>query len=480
MVYGSPNIVATLALAAWFPISFLLFWQFRPALATALTIIVGRLFLPEKMHLLALPILPDLDKNVITTVAALLGCLFTGYRQLAAAKPLRGIDLWIVVLLLGDIGTAMTNPDRVFADPPRPGLTNYDMFTQMAEDLVLIYGTFLLGRAMFRTSKQMRSLLYVCFAAAVLYTPFCLFELKMGPQANIWVYGYLQHDPAQAQRGGGFRPMVFLDHGLTLARFMLSAVIAGVLLTRTRMMNFFSLLALAYLFVVFFLLKSTGALLLALVMVPLIAFTSVRTQLRVAAVLAVMIGLYPLLRGADLFPADKLVEWAGMISPERADSLKTRFDNEEALLVKARKRLFFGWGTYGRSHVFDPDTGEDTSITDGEWIVALGSRGLVGYLAHYAFYLIPIFTATRNARRVRGSRVRILLSGLTLIAVVLAIDTLPNSAGTWPHFFFSGVLHGATRGILRQDRLARLRARWEARKKRVAGSQLGPPQPARA
>jgi hypothetical protein len=481
MIFGQPNLLATVALAAWFPLSFLAFWLFRPSVAAALTIIVGRLFLPEQISLIALPIFPDLSKEVITLVAALLGCLVTARRQLAAAKPMRGIDLWIIVLLLGDAGTVWTNPDPVFADPPKPPLTNYDMWTQIVEDLVLIYGAFFLGRAMFRTSRQMRSLLYVCLAAALIYTPFCLFELKMGPQANIWVYGYLQHDPAQAARGGGFRPMVFLDHGLTLARFMLTAVIAGVLLLRARMLPFWLILPLGYLFVVFFLLKSTGALLLGIIFVPLIAFASVRMQLRVAMVLAILIGLYPLLRGADLFPATQLLEWAGMISPERADSLKTRFDNEEALVERARKRLWFGWGTYARGHVFDPETGEDTSITDGEWIVALSSRGLCGYVAHYALYLIPIFTAVRNARRIRGPAIRLLLAGLTLVSVILAIDTLPNSAGSWPHFFFAGVLHGATRGILRQDRLARLKARWEARKARAEIQRSGrPPIPARA
>jgi hypothetical protein len=91
-------------------------------------------------------------------------------------------------------------------------------------------------------------------------------------------------------------------------------------------------------------------------------------------------------------------------------------------------------------------------------------RGLVGYVSWYALYLFPIFIAARNAKRIRGPTVRLLLAGLTLMATVLVVDTIPNSAGSWPHFFFAGVLHGATRGILRQDRLARLRVYWERRR----------------
>jgi hypothetical protein len=472
-LYGTPNFFASFALAAWFPISFLLFWRLRPSLAAALTMVLGRLFLPERVGF-PLPIFPDLSKETITTLAALLGCLFTARRQIAQARPLRGMDLWIFVILLGDIGTALTNPDRVFADPPRPGLTGYDMATQMCEDVVVVYCSFLIGRSMFRTAPQLRLLWVTLFVAAIAYTPFCLYELKMGPQANIAVYNFLQHDPAQAVRGGGFRPMVFLNHGLTLARFVLLAVMAGVLMLRGRMMNWFAVLALGWLGLNFLLLKSTGAILLGLVMLPLCAFASVRTHLRVATVLAVLIGLYPLLRSADLFPDQKLMDWASLISPDRADSMRVRFVNENDLLDKARKRLFFGWGTYGRQHVFDPETGEDLSITDGEWIVALGMRGLVGYVAWYALYLLPIFIATRAVRRIRGPTVRLMLSGMTLMVVVLAIDTIPNSAGSWPHFFFAGALHGAARGFVRQDRLARLRQLWEARKRARAAGRMAP------
>lgn len=471
-LYGTPNFFASLALAAWFPLSFALFFWLRPSVATAITVIVGRLFLPERIGF-PLPIFPDLTKDTITILAAVLGCLFTARKQMAQAKPMRGIDLFILLLLAGDVGTVLTNPDPVFADPYRPGLTNYDMATQICEDIVLVYLSFLVGRSMFRTGKQMRSMLYVLFGAAIVYTPFCFYEFKMGPQANILFYNFLQHDPAQAVRGGGFRPMVFLNHGLTLARFMLCAVMSGVLLLRTRSLHWAWVLVLGYLLLVFVLLKSTGAIVMGLVMLPLCAFASVRMQLRVAWVLALIVGVYPLLRGADLFPDKKLLEWASLISVDRADSMKIRFDNENDLLKKARKRLFFGWGTYGRQHVFDPETGEDLSITDGEWIVTMGMRGLTGYIVWYALYLIPIFVATRNARRIRGPTIRLLLSGFALMTVVLAIDTIPNSAGSWPHFFFAGALHGATRGILRQDRLTRLRARWEARKARAAEARMG-------
>ena len=80
-----------------------------------------------------------------------------------------------------------------------------------------------------------------------------------------------------------------------------AAVISGVLLLRARMLPFWLILPLGYLCVVFLLLKSTGALLLGFIFIPLILFASVRAQLRViVAVLARKCGHIDPPRAADL------------------------------------------------------------------------------------------------------------------------------------------------------------------------------------
>ena len=51
-------------------------------------------------------------------------------------------------------------------------------------------------------------------------------------QINTWVYGFFQHDFIQMMRYGGFRPIVFLPHGLWAAFFALMALVAAVGLLR--------------------------------------------------------------------------------------------------------------------------------------------------------------------------------------------------------------------------------------------------------
>ena len=71
----------------------------------------------------------------------------------------------------------------------------------------------------------MRALAAGIVAAGLVYVPFCLFEVKQSPQLHVIVYGYMPHDFGQQVRFGGYRPMVFLGHGLLVAFFMSTAMI---------------------------------------------------------------------------------------------------------------------------------------------------------------------------------------------------------------------------------------------------------------
>jgi hypothetical protein len=467
--FGTANLFADVALWLWFAVGLLLFWKLQPPVAAALTVLGGRLFLPEAVHV-PLPVFPDLDKYSIPPLAALLGCLCFARPWLARSR-LRApaIDRWFVLLLAGHVATYLTNRDAL--DEERPALSSYDLITAVCEDLVIIYLVFVLGRALFRSARELRTLMLACVGLALLYTPFCMFEFVMGPRSHYELYGFYQHEIVQTLRAGGFRPMVFLSHGIVLARFLLMALLCAAVAVRARASGKIGLIAVAYLFVMLVAVKSMGALILALAFLPLVLIGSAKAISRVAVVVALIVGLYPLLRGADVFPTDTLVGWATQIHEERADSLGGRFEQEDMLLERARERLLFGWGAYGRSRIYD-EKGEDLSVTDGEWIIVLGGRGLTGYLAWYALYLVPIFAARKHLRRIIRPQHRMLVAGFALINAVLAIDTLPNAPGSLPHFFWAGALYGATYGIMRSDRLLRLQVRWQQRRKQAERSEL--------
>jgi O-antigen ligase len=205
--------------------------------------------------------------------------------------------------------------------------------------------------------------------------------------------------------------------------------------------------------------KSVAALLYTLVAVPLILFFTPKTQFRVAVFLAITVLLYPALRGADLVPVEDIQEtMAAQFGPERARSLETRFTNEDALLERARERSFFGWGTYGRSTIYDLYSGEQSSISDGDWIITIGTFGFLGFLAKYLLLLLPIFVTSRQIRYLPRLSDRRLLSALALMVGFSAFDLLPNGNFNYLPFVFSGALVGCSTGMLQH-------ASWRQRMK---------------
>lgn len=54
------------------------------------------------------------------------------------------------------------------------------------------------------------------------------------------------------------------------------------------------------------------------------------------------------------FPNKQVVDTLSQtFDGERVASVKFRFDNEEILGARARERVMFGWGGFGRNRVFD-------------------------------------------------------------------------------------------------------------------------------
>src|SRR5205814_5450725 len=120
---------------------------------------------------------------------------------------------------------------------------------------------FFLGLLLFRTSKQLSDLLTSFAIAAIIYLPLVAVELRMSPQFHYWLYGYQQHSFLQTMRFGGYRPMVFMTHGLALGRFLAVASLSALIVApvRRRILGMPSRLVSAVLFVTLVLCKSAGA-----------------------------------------------------------------------------------------------------------------------------------------------------------------------------------------------------------------------------
>lgn len=269
----------------------------------------------------------------------------------------------------------------------------------------------------------------------------------MSPQLNRIVYDFFPHNWNQHVRGDGFRPLVFLMHGLALAIFLSKTVLAAFGSSRfeTGSRKTFYLLAGGWLLVTLVLSNSLGALLITLVLLPLLFLIGTRGQLVAAASIAVITLTYPMLRNADVVPTERLVSLAAEIDEGRSMSLAFRFEQEDLLLEHARERPLFGWGTFGRNRLYDA-RGRDISTTDGLWVITFGKSGWAGYLAEFGLLTIPLVLLALRARR---SQIEPETAILALVLAAHLIDLLPNgfmSPITW-------LIAGALLGRLEYERV---------------------------
>jgi hypothetical protein len=324
----------------------------------------------------------------------------------------------------------------------------------VAKDLLVFGGWFLLGRALIRSPSDLRLVLLSLAVAALAYSPLVLFEIRMSPHLHQHLYGHHPQGFHMTLRFGGWRPTVFMAHGLALALFLLVSACAALTLRRIRMpiLGLHARYVWVYLGWVLVICKSLSSLVYLVALGPLFAFARARTQARVAALLCLFFASYPVLRLADVLPTQPLLAAAGSVSEQRAESLAVRFEQELALYDKARERLWFGWGAHGRNRIFD-EYGSDRSLTDSYLAIVLGPRGVFGAIPTFGLLVVPVWFTLRRLGRVPRRRDRLLLSSTALMVSLLLVDLIPNGLFTPLVFLLAGGLFTVARaqsGIRRQ------------------------------
>ena len=439
-------------------------WAFSRRLpvgqAVAVTIIWGYLFLPSRVAF-DFPLLPSFNKFLVPSLSAMLigamavKAISTGHRSLSgprnvSSKGFSVLEGWVpktalmrVLLILLFIGTFMTvlsNRDTLFYGGTRlPGLRVYDMFSNALNMLVVLL-PFFLGRKYLASSKSHLLLGGALFVMALIYSLPTLYEVRMSPQVNRIFYGYFPSAWIQHLRGGGFRPLVFLPHGLQLGIFLTVTIIvtAGLMRMAEGKRKIWYIFGLVWLFCTLFLAKTFGAFLIAVVVLPIALLLGARLQLRIAAILAICILAFPVLRGAGWVPVDAIVENIQKIDQQRANSLRFRLENEDILLAKANERPLFGWGGWSRNRVFDED-GNDISTTDGAWLIHLGFGGWVRYITQYGLLGLPIILLSFGKV---GREVGLGTSTLALALTANLVDLIPNAGLTPVTWLIAGALLG--------------------------------------
>jgi hypothetical protein len=444
-VVSQGGFFANLALLSWPVVTIILFFVMKPEKAALVAIFGGLLFLPE-VTFFKVPLMPPLNKQNIPYLSVLLAYSIRRPGRVWKLPREGWVTAVTAVLILSGIGIALTNPDGMIVGTWKknyvPGLDVKDGMYIAIDSLFAVGVPFFLGGVVVRSREDLEDLLRFIVKLGLIYSLGALIELRMSPQLHIWFYGFHQHEFLQSVRFGGYRPTIFMAHGLAVGMFFCVSVLSAAVLRGITTEPIFRIKpkrVLIYLAIILIACKSTGAIIYAVVCVPLLLAGKPKVLQRTATVLAVIVMLYPSMRGSGIFPTDSVLSLAEMFGSEREDSVAFRFKNEDLLAKKARQRPVFGWGSYGRNFVYGGNGRSDT-VTDGQWIIVIGSAGFVGFFTWFGMLVTPIFLAGRRLRRITAPADRRMVASVSLIVAVTALDLLPNSLFSNYPFFLSGAL----------------------------------------
>lgn len=468
-------LLPNLALFAWVGVVLVLFGRLPGHRALILAYVIGWLFLPE-IHTVATTFgaptalsLPafKVTKSAIASLAPLLGVLLFDCRRLLSFRP-SWFDLPMAVWCVCPLLSSLANPS-----PPDGTSPLKDGLSQARAEFLAWGVPYLLGRLYLADLCRFRELVIGLLLGGLAYVPCCLFEVRFSPQLHRWLYGFYQHEFGQSLRGGGYRPTVFLEHGLAVGLWMSVLALLAFWLWWTGAIRQLDrgpgrrplpMSAIAFVLIgTALLVKSTGALLLG------VAGCAVLFAARLPGGWLAMVGLLaiaPLYAGGRVASSEQRTGWlqvdnwydekrleeleeralakrmfgwapwssqqaAGVLtalfSKDRAESFAFRLLNEDKLLEKVHLRPWLGWAGWGRARLYNDD-GDDMTVTDGLWIVSLGDRGLVGLLSLGALLLLPAarFLARYPARLWAQPGVAPGAAAAVMLTVYL-IDNLTNA-----------------------------------------------------
>ena len=462
---GGSNSIVPLALIGFFPFALVCFIVLKPRRAVLVSLFVGWLFLPVFESGYDFPLLHH-KAMFVSAVVVLASVLFDGGRWLAFRPRL--IDLPMALVCFSPFFSSLAN-----------GLGPYDGGSAVFDSSMTWGAPYLLGRLYFSEPEAVRDLALATASAALAYVPFCLWEIRMSPTLHAMVYGLQPFGFGQAIRFGGYRPSVFMTHGLMLGMLMACGTLVAVWTwrtgARTELWGVPMGWVCAVLVVTTLLTKSTGA--IALLLIGLIILEAAK-RLHSSVPILFLLAVPP------MYCAARVQGWTGkplvylsqeVVNEERAASLDFRIVNEDLLIVKALQRPWLGWGRWGRARVYD-ESGKDISVTDGLWILALGSTGLVGLASLLVALALPGLLVVRlSSGRHWGHLWLAPAAALAVVGALGAVDDVLNAmvspvfpaiAGSLGGLYWAvrtarrrRVLLGRPR-VLRFAGVARYRPRW--------------------
>ena len=438
--------MATFALLAWPLLALVFFANMAFVRALVLASIVPYLFLPEAFFI-PLPGLPDINKTASISLGLLLGFFLFGKTEgskdqlpkfFTDAPFIRVLVILLTgTILLGFVLTVLGNAEPLrYGETRLPGLRPWDVVGMLGDFGLSVVPFFFAWRFMPHQEAH-RIFLKAVVVWALVYSVLMLIEIRFSPQLHNWMYGYHQHSFLQHIRDG-FRPKVFLQHGIWVGFFVFTALLSAVGLWKSEKTAKW-LLAAAWLFFILMISENLGALVIGVLFLGLFLLFWTGARIAMITIVAFSVLTYPYLRQAEVIPIDGIVNLASLASEERAASLQFRVDHENELLHRVALKPWVGWGPWGRERVFDED-GRDLTVSDGRWIQTLGQTGWIGYIGRFGLLTFPLLTLWFTYRR-RG-KIPHETMALALICSGNLVYMIPNSTLTVLGWMAFGALAG--------------------------------------
>lgn len=448
--FGAPSTLASLIMLAWVPFILYLFSRFNPRQALVVCFITSWLFLPEVS--MPLPGLPDYSKISATSYGILLATVIFDFNRLTTFR-IGWLDIpFLIWCIVCPVMTSLSN-----------GLGLYDGFSGALGTCVTWLLPYFLGRIYLNNLTGLRQLALGIFVGGLAYVPLCLYEIRMSPQLHARLYGaHAHYDFLQGIRYGGYRPSVFMQHGLAVGAWMMAATLVGIWLWKTDVLKKVKKLDLKWLLLIllitFVMSKSTGAYGLMVIGLGLIFLSvTMRTALPFfLAIAAIFLYLY-LNAGTENYFTDQLIQsLSGIFPEERIASLEFRFNNEELMVDHAHSRMMWGWGGWDRARVINPETGKLT-IQDSLWIIAFSEHGAVGLISLFSALLLPIaaFCTRYPARLWTRKDIAPAVSVATILLLYVA-DCLLNAMINPIYILACGAIAGVAMKVPERARSRRL------------------------
>lgn len=410
----------TIVMFGWLPAVFYIFTRIPAQRAIVFSFITAWLFLPlAEFKLVGIP---EYTKMSATCYSVLLATFVYDFGRFNSFK-FSWLDVPMAVWCFCPFISALTND-----------LGPYEGFSSTFSQVVVWGVPYFIGRIYLNNFLGLRQLSIGIFLGGLAYIPFCLFEIVTHKSLHQIVYRFsvLGQTAAFAIRYGGYRPSVFMPIGLMLAVWMMAATVLGVVLWKTGIIKRVWHIPVGWtvgiLMVTFVLVRSTGAyFLLVLGLAMLYLAKQSRSNLLLWILLGFMF-IYLYLGAVGAFPGQQIIDFLGQfMEPDRLQSLGFRFMNEEILSAKARERMLFGWGGFGRNQIFNAQ-GYLVTTTDSLWIIALGVNGLVGLVSLFTALVLPALSFWFFYPPTTWSNANIAVAAaLAVVLLMYALDCVLNA-----------------------------------------------------